>query len=286
MNSQKDNTQDVTNPEKVEELDANILAALGTTPVTQKPIEIELDSRVAESLLHTRNFGADKKELAELKAKYHIPDKFQPPDLLSGIETNAAARHLRKEQWRLRVQEDLCPALAMNVAIITMIMAEKRKNKTPELEKIESMLCESSRLVANAIWQETESRLSFIAPAFIPSVRQIVKKSSADNKLVGDNIVEKAKQHMELRSIMQHDRFTRPTRGGYGNFRSRPYNTRPAYPMWQQQQLNYSPQMLSTNVPQSFRPKSYYRGRGKSNQPTNPRIFNKAGALMIPKQMK
>lgn len=273
--------------DKGEGLDQNVLNALGSNPISQKASNLVLNEQVAKILLYIKNNGADKKELSDLKAKYNIPEDFQPPDLLSGIETNAAARHLKREHWRLKVQEDLCPALAINASIITLVMAEKKKHKTPELENIEALLCESSRLIANAIWQETESRKTLIAPAFIPSLRQIVKKSTTDTKLIGENIVEKAKQHIELRSIMQQEKSLRPFggRNNYGgNFRFKPFPGRPPTPssyQWQQWPAAYNPQAQSIAAPPFSRQKlsSGFRPR-KLNQPLNTRLLNRAGALM------
>lgn len=63
LNSQENRPEERTEEPAETELDPNILAALGTTPVTQKPLEIELDKRVAQSLLHTRNHGADRAQI-------------------------------------------------------------------------------------------------------------------------------------------------------------------------------------------------------------------------------
>lgn len=92
-------------------------------------------------------------EIIELQQKYEVPQTFQPSKLMEGIEANAAPRHLKKEYRRVKVQEDLCPAQARNAAILTILETKRAKNDSPTLEKMESLLCESCKLTANAVWQ-------------------------------------------------------------------------------------------------------------------------------------
>lgn len=87
-----------------------------------------------------------------------MPELFKPPKLADGIQAQAATRHLKREFWRLKVQEDLCPALARNASALTLIAVERQKNDSEASVNIENLLVESSVLTANAIWQETQSR--------------------------------------------------------------------------------------------------------------------------------
>lgn len=276
-------------PAKVDQLDESTLQALGKTPITQKTITLELNVQIAKVFMWIKNNGMDREDLSKLKAKYTIPEGFNPPDLMSGIQMNTAAKHLKREFWRLKVQEDLCPGLALITAAITMIIEQQKKLQeavVPELKKVETLLIESGRLIANAIHQETESRKTLLSPAFIPSVRGIVKGSKTDDKLFGGNLVAAAKEHLEMKSIMIQERSTRPVRPVFpGNFRTRPYTGRPpiTYPNFQGQrnfpQGQFMPQLQNFNAQPFIQRKSSSRGR-KINQPFNPRLVNRAGASM------
>lgn len=92
------------------------------------------------------------------------------------------------------MQEDLCPALPRNAAILTILATERIKNVNPALEQIESLLCESSKLIASAIRQESVSRKTLVAPAFNRDVRKALKKEETTTKLFGDKTVELDKE--------------------------------------------------------------------------------------------
>lgn len=237
------------------------------------------------AFVHWKNQGVSKADLDKIKAKYAWPNEFKPPDLTSGIQSNAAARHLKKEYWRRQVQEDLCPSLALFTAAMTLIMKEKQLAPSPFLDKLEDLLLEGNKLVANAIYQETESRKALVAPAFVPAVRGIIKKSPTDTHLFGGNIVEKAEEHFKLKNIMQNERNVRSVRNNafFGNPR-RGYPNRPPL-MQQNPNVPYPmPQQMYSGVSQPTRPRSYSRGR-RQNQPLNPRMLNRAGAagMQVPK---
>lgn len=207
-----------------------------------------------------------------------MPELFKPPRLAEGIQASAAPRHLKREFWRLKVQEDLCPALARNAAALTKIAAERQKNDSEALIEIENLLVESSVLTANAIWQETQSRKTLMAPAFNPALRNTLKKSETTTSLYGDKTLELAKGQLEMKSIMA-TRTKLFAKGEYNpNFRRGQF--RPYQPAWPYQ-TNYQmgpPQNLQqpTNAPQQIRPNLPSRGKKASNQPFNPRMLTPA----------
>lgn len=173
------------------------------------------------------------------------------------------------------MQEDLCPALARNAAALTLIAAERAKDaENPTLKSMENLLCEASKLMANAIWQETESRKTLVSPVFAPQVRLAMKKAETTTKLFGDRTVELAKEQVELKSILTTER-SRANRGGFTQnfFRKGPYNRPfppPTYAQMGAPQFPY-PHQYPSNAAVPTRPQLSLRGKRGAYQPFNPR---------------
>lgn len=202
-------------------LTENVIQRLGDNPFTKKRETLVISRAYTQVFTSLKNSGAQKTEIKELQNKYEMPDLFKPPKLAEGIPNQAAARHLKREFWRLKVQEDLCPAVARNAAALTMIATERQKNNSETLIGIENLLVESSVLTANAIWQETRSRKTLMAPAFNPAVRAALKRAETTASLYGDKTLEIAKGHLEMKSILTA-RTRMTTKGDYPqNFQKR-----------------------------------------------------------------
>lgn len=176
------------------EVTESILQKIGDNPYDNKRIATNVNTGIMAIYSAFMLKGLKEETTRELAEKYEIPESYQIPAINDCLTRKMSATALAKDKYRLEAQSDMANSLTLTTALLSRL---NDATESIDPEEFESMLIDSAKYQASAIYKESISRRAFIMPGF-PSIRSTLEKTSIDNKFLFGVGLEKAIEGNEL----------------------------------------------------------------------------------------
>lgn len=178
-------------------LDASILDVLGEDPTKSQYAELEIHPTFLERWQHWVKKGLLNAEREKLLKKYSRSLNLEAPILNPEIVAPIGEYATKRDNFRKNTQQITGSALVALGAAITLCTKEKSIDKLDFLH----WLFDAAKLISDLLHNQTQNRKAVILPGLSREVKEVLKNTTPDKFLFGENLGEKIKNAKSLEKM-------------------------------------------------------------------------------------
>ncbi|XP_058789582.1 uncharacterized protein LOC131663277 [Phymastichus coffea] len=194
-------------------LRSDIKAILGN-PNASKALDLPIYTELLESWKFYMAKGLPQDEKEKLLSKYASPEALQAPKLNEQIIAKISEKSVKKDTYRIESQKVISLALTAISAAISMVNDANEDEGVDPISFVER-LTDAAKLLSHAQFQQTESRRACIIPLFQKNIREVLKSTTPDQSLFGNELTNVLKQMKEAEVLLENKKTICEYRGQF-----------------------------------------------------------------------